>query len=255
MGLRREYDLSVLGGFCLRLRCAEDTITLRPSSRRLVALLAVKGSQSRVEANVRLWPDLDQKRGSSNLRTVIWRLRHDAPDILETRGDGLRLTGVSSDLATVQAWARRTVAGGEQAWPSPDHASAELLPGWGEEWLIEPREELRLLQLHSLELAAQQFLKSGRHAEACNTAFSAVAMDPLRESATRLLIEIHLREGNILDALRRFDRFRILLKQELGVPPSSAVLELVASVRRRPYRPPHMQKIMHHPDGNRRSRC
>jgi DNA-binding SARP family transcriptional activator len=151
------------------------------------------------------------------------------PNLVVIEGDELRLGDLTCDLDVVRDWARRTVVG-EQPWPLPEHASAELLPSWSEEWLIEPREELRLLQLHALELAAQRFLMSGRLAEACSAALSAVMMDPFRESATRLLIEIHIREGNALDALRRYHRYRELLEREVGVDPSPAVMALVASL-------------------------
>jgi DNA-binding SARP family transcriptional activator len=156
-------------------------------------------------------------------------LRADVPNLVVIEGDELRLGDLTCDLDVVRDWARRTVVG-EQPWPLPEHASAELLPSWSEEWLIEPREELRLLQLHALELAAQRFLMSGRLAEACSAALSAVMMDPFRESATRLLIEIHIREGNALDALRRYHRYRELLEREVGVDPSPAVMALVASL-------------------------
>jgi DNA-binding SARP family transcriptional activator len=227
MPLQQSYTLCLLGGF--RLSSPSNAIVVRPSTRRLVALLAVVGALSRGAAAARLWPDVGSPRDASNLRTVLWRLRQDAPGLIHRQGDELRLGEIACDLREIRDWARRTLVG-EQPWPLPEHASAELLPSWDEEWLIEPREELRILQLQALELAAQRFLMSGRLPEACSSALAAVRMDPLRESATRLLIEIHLREGNTLDALRRFNRFRDLLEREVGVGPSPAVRALVASL-------------------------
>ncbi|HSV65868.1 MAG TPA: BTAD domain-containing putative transcriptional regulator [Mycobacteriales bacterium] len=225
MAARQEIRLELLGVF--RLRYAQTAVVLRPSSRRLIALLAVTGTQARLDAAARLWPDLLQARAASNLRTAAWRIRQDACGLLVSEGDVLRLEELSCDLTEVRDWARRTVAG-EQLSHLPEHAAAELLPRWSDEWLIEPREELRLLQLHALEALAQRLLMAGRLAEACTHALTAVMMDPLRESATRLLIEIHLREGNTLDAVRRFHRFEELLDQELDVAPSPAITSLVA---------------------------
>jgi DNA-binding SARP family transcriptional activator len=222
-----EYVLSVLGGF--RLEQAAVFVALPVSCKRLVALLAVDGPQSRAEAAAKLWPDGSQDRAAANLRTVIWRLRRLAEDLLAVQGDLLDLRLVRCDLDLVRDWVRAVVPG-DQPWPLPQHVGAELLPTWGEEWLVEPREELRLQELHALESAAQGFLLAGRFAEACSTALTAVGMDPLRESSTRLLIEIHMREGNTLEALRRFLRFRSLLEREAGVEPSPAVTALVSSL-------------------------
>jgi DNA-binding SARP family transcriptional activator len=222
-----EYILTVLGGF--RMEQAAVFVGLPISCRRLVALLAVDGPQSRAEAAAKLWPDGTQDRAVANLRTVIWRLRRLAEGLLAVQGDLLDLSLARCDLALARTWVGAVVLG-DQPWPLPEHVGAELLPSWGEEWLVEPREELRLQELHALEVAAQRFLLAGRFAEACSAALTAVAMDPLRESSTRLLIEIHLREGNTLEALRRFRRFRGLLQREAGVEPSPAVTALVSSV-------------------------
>jgi DNA-binding SARP family transcriptional activator len=59
---------------------------------------------------------------------------------------------------------------------------------------------------------------------------AAVRLEPLRESATRVLIEVHLAEDNVVEAIRRLEFFRKSLASELGVEPSA---ELVAMVRSR----------------------
>ena len=106
----------------------------------------------------------------------------------------------------------------------------ELLPGWGDSWLIEPREELRLLQMHALESAAQGWLIGGQLPRAAACAQSAVRMDPLRESANRLLLEIYLREGNRADALRQYDSYCETLRREIGLPPGPAIAALLSTL-------------------------
>jgi DNA-binding SARP family transcriptional activator len=69
---------------------------------------------------------------------------------------------------------------------------------------------------------------AGRLGEACSLALAAVRMDPLRESAIRLLVEIHLREGNSLDALRRFRRYEDDLRDQVDSRPTPALVALVA---------------------------
>jgi DNA-binding SARP family transcriptional activator len=227
MSAQNSYILSLLGGF--RLTARSGSVLLRPVSQRLIALLAVLGSQSRAAVAAALWPDLGSPRDSSNLRTIIWRMRKEHPGLLLGDGDELELGQVKCDLDEVREWIRRTFAG-EQPWPYPAHAAAVLLPAWDEDWLTGSREELRVLQLTTLELSSQRFLMSGRLPEACSCALAAVTMDPLRESAARLLIEIHLREGNTVDALRRYHRFCQLLDREIGVPPGPSIKALAASI-------------------------
>jgi DNA-binding SARP family transcriptional activator len=59
---------------------------------------------------------------------------------------------------------------------------------------------------------------------------AAVRLEPLRESATRVLIEVHLAEDNVVEAIRRLEFFQRSLANELGVEPTE---ELVDLVRRR----------------------
>jgi DNA-binding SARP family transcriptional activator len=211
----------------------QHRLTLRPSAQRVLALLAVRGDLNRVDAAGRLWPDVLQSRAHANLRTVLWRVRQDAPGFVCEDGDVLALPeGIDVDLFRLREWAWRALRGEEPWMPAPHCAGQELLPGWGDDWLVQPREELRLLHLYALETAAQRLLMAGHHGEACGFAAAAVNIDPLRESSNRLLIEIHLSDGNRLDALRQFDTYARLLRRETDTEPSpglTALLEAAAS--------------------------
>jgi two-component SAPR family response regulator len=57
----------------------------------------------------------------------------------------------------------------------------ELLPGWYDDWILLERERVRYLQLHMLEVAADQLLRKGRLAAALE--FAAYRADP-RERAS-----------------------------------------------------------------------
>ena len=56
---------------------------------------------------------------------------------------------------------------------------------------------------------------------------SVVNEEPLRESAQTILIEAHLRVGNVADACRQYRRFRTDLWDELGLRPSEELSLLV----------------------------
>jgi two-component SAPR family response regulator len=105
----------------------------------------------------------------------------------------------------------------------------ELLPGWYDDWILLERERVRQLQLHVLEAAADQLLRAGQHAVALEWALGALQMEQTRESAHRLVIRVHLAEGNTGEAWRQFERCEHILGKELGVRPSSQLRALVTS--------------------------
>ena len=54
---------------------------------------------------------------------------------------------------------------------------------------------------------------------AVQTAEELVTLEPFRESGYRLLMQAHAANGNRAEALRAYERCRVLLKDELGVSP------------------------------------
>ena len=46
---------------------------------------------------------------------------------------------------------------------------------------------------------------------------------PYRETGHRLLMEALARRGNVAEALRAYERLRVLLREELGITPSPTV--------------------------------
>jgi DNA-binding SARP family transcriptional activator len=226
--IRHDPSLQLLGRFTVWTE--GHRLLLRPTAQRLVALLAVHGALSRSRAAGLLWRNSTEARALANLRTVLWRARQDCPGLVLEDGDNLRVSDVQVDLVEVRAWAWRALRAEDPWMPLPQGAALELLPGWADEWLIEIREELRLLQLYALETCAQRLLLGGRCGEAAGLALNALNLDPLRESANRIVIEIHLRDGNRLDALRQFRRYKRLLRQELNIEPGPTLTALVGSV-------------------------
>jgi DNA-binding SARP family transcriptional activator len=108
--------------------------------------------------------------------------------------------------------------------------AADLLPGWTEQWVVAERDWFRQVCLRALEQLSERFRASGDHFHAQETAQAAVRSDPLRESAHRRLIELHLADGNPAAALRQFTEYRSLLRTELGLSPSREIRQLLAPV-------------------------
>src|SRR5215217_1162239 len=102
-----SHSLQLLGRFAARTD--GHGVLLRPTTQRLVALLAVRGALARSNAAGLLWADLSEGRALGNLRTVLWRARQDCPGLVSDEGDNLRISDVQVDLFDVRAWAWRAL--------------------------------------------------------------------------------------------------------------------------------------------------
>jgi DNA-binding SARP family transcriptional activator len=225
--------VTLLDGFALDLgseRVAESGVLPR-GVQRLVAHLCLAGRPPRAAVAGHLWPDVPEDHAYGSLRSTLWRLQRFAPGLVEVCGEALSLaTDVRVDVRELSDWAHRVSdprARIDDVAISDPGFGAELLPGWYDDWVLLERERLRQLRLHALETLAARLGAAGRHAAALEAAYAAVQLEPLRESAHRTVVRVHLAEGNVVEAVRAYDAFRALLAQELGVGPTEQMARLV----------------------------
>jgi DNA-binding SARP family transcriptional activator len=235
--LDESVSLSLLDAF--ELRCDGELVSLPPSAQRLLALLALHDRPLlRPFVAGTLWLDTPDERASANLRSSLWRLNRPGPRLVDATSVQLRLApDVRVDVRETaslahQLLSRPTGPPGDEAELAPDPRllTGELLPDWYDDWVMFERERLRQLSLHALEALGEQLLDVGRLGEALEAALEAVAMEPLRESSHRLLIRIHLAEGNGAEAIREFELCGRLLRDQLGLEPSPQLVRLVANL-------------------------
>lgn len=222
--------LRLLGTF--RLEVDDTLVHVSLGTQRMLALLGLRGRMSRPRLAGTLWPETTQAQSLTNLRHVLWRLQCCVPRHVLVTAAGVELQladGVQCDVVRLEDGARRLWSGQWDLISEEDLRSAvsELLPDWGEDWVIGDRERLRQLHLHVLDAYAHHLLAAGRFGPALEVALTALASDVLRESAHRTVIEVHRAEGNVAEARRALDRCRKILQGELGVPPSRETLALV----------------------------
>jgi DNA-binding SARP family transcriptional activator len=232
---RHRSLLRLLPGF--ELRRDEVPVSLPQSAERLLAFLAVHDrAVQRSFVAGSLWLDATDSHALGSLRSALWRL-HTADDaVVETVGTRLRLARhVEVDLRTGHSTAVQLL---DHESDGPRCASAEtlaaldadLLPDWYlEDWLALPREQWRQVRLHALEALAIRLAGQGDFAAAVSAALASIRGEPLRESAHRCLVEVHLAEGNVGEAIVAYRRFRRLLWRELHVEPSGGFARLIGS--------------------------
>ena len=206
-------------------------------SERLLVFVALSNGRavSRRKIAGTLWPSATEDRAAGNLRTALWRLRSSGIQVLIADRHSLTVKfGTSIDVFTIDEWAGRLVEGtADQDDLAMRHfhpAALELLPGWYDEWITFERERIRQRLLHALEILSQRLAQEGRFGEAVEAAMTAAAVDPLRESAQKSLILIHLSEGNLGEALRTYTAYTRLLDSELGIAPTPELARLVQPV-------------------------
>ncbi|MFF5082442.1 BTAD domain-containing putative transcriptional regulator [Actinoplanes sp. NPDC000266] len=224
-------ELALFGAFSL----VEDSTAVRVplSEQRLLAFLGVLGPSERQTVAGALWPDVIGARASSSLRTVLSKVRRRCGGVVRDGGSHLALcTGVAVDVQQLRAVAARVVGGipvdVDDALQLL-HLRGDLLPAWDDEWLIFEREEIRQVRLQALECCADWLCRAGDFGPAMMLVYEAVRVDPLRESAHRKLIGIHLAQGNRVQAMRAYQTFSRQLWRECGVQPSPMLEELVSA--------------------------
>lgn len=231
--VERRGRLELLGEF--RLTYDEELLPASPSAQRLLAVMAVRHRARRARRAAlaeRLWPDSPTGRAVSNLRSVLWRLpRPRGRPLVQGNATTVWLSdGVDVDLWAAEELAHQVSGGRPRPEAMADLAllRQDLLPDWSEDWLEPEQESYRQKRLHALEHGAAALCREGRFTDALEAGLDAVQSEPLRESAHRRVIEVHLAEGNQAEALRQYDGYRRLLARELGLRPSESIRRMVA---------------------------
>jgi DNA-binding SARP family transcriptional activator len=227
-----RFRLTLLRAF--ELVCDDGAIPLPMSAQRVVAFVALhRRPLQRAYVAGSLWLDTPDERAQANLRSALWRLQRSDRRLIEANGSQLRLgAGAEVDLREAEALARRVLADGaaESLDLELSALDGDLLPDWYDEWVLLERERFRQLRLRALDALCERLTRAGRLREALEAGHAAVAADPLRESAHRALVRVHLAEGNAAEAIRQYRLFRRLLRERLGIAPSTNMEELIREI-------------------------
>jgi DNA-binding SARP family transcriptional activator len=206
-------------------------VPLPPSVQRLVVFVAIHDRLLlRQYVAGSLWPETTEQCAGANLRSALWRLNKLDVHVVDARGVTLRLAAeIPVDLRERTAEARVLLAAQESDVDGLDDSvfRVDLLPDWYDDWLVIERERFHQLRLRALECACERLAARGEYARALDAGLAAVAGEPLRESAHRALVKVHLAEGNHAEAVRQYKLYRQLLQEQLGLTPSLQMLELL----------------------------
>jgi DNA-binding SARP family transcriptional activator len=202
------------------------SVPLPLGAQRVVAFVALhERPLQRLFVAGSLWLDSPEARAAANLRSALWRIQRVTPSLLDVDSRTLRLGAVVSvDLREAERLAREELGGGGSELT---RLGVDLLPDWYEDWVLLERERFRQLRLRALEAACRRLTEEGRLDEALEAGLMAMSAEPLRESAHRTLMRLHLAAGNAVEARRQYELCRHLLRSQLGLEPSEETRGLV----------------------------
>jgi DNA-binding SARP family transcriptional activator/tetratricopeptide (TPR) repeat protein len=242
-------DLSITCLGELRIERAGRDVTQELPGRQgrvLFAYLVVAGRPvSRDELIGALWPGRPPAHPDAALASVLAKVRRELPAGVIAGRKTLSLE-LPSDADVDVLQVRRSVADGERALSSGDSRTAleaaqaaadlvarPLLPAFGGEWVDAARHDCTAMRQRALETVARAGIALGAEttlAAAERAAQELVELQPFREDRYVLLMDAQARRGNSAEALRTFERLRVLLRDELGATPAPEVVAKHESV-------------------------
>lgn len=222
--------LSLLDSFELVHNGCE--LALTSPARRLLAYLALRRRPViRDHAAEELWLHSSQQRALGSLRCALWRLRQPGCELVRVCGCHLLIAPhIEVDVHEAMAWAQRMIRAcpDGEVIDSAGLGYGDILPDWYDDWVTLERERFRLLRAQALEELCERLRSAGRLAEALEAGLSVVRSEPLRESAHRALMRVHLAQGNTAEAVGLYRRFHERLDLQLGLAPSPQIRLVLA---------------------------
>jgi DNA-binding SARP family transcriptional activator len=205
----------------------------------LVALLACAPvAQPREKLMALLWGSRFEAQARQSMRKALSRLRQTLhEDIIVSSGDNvsLRPAAIVSDVQRVESAVRlgsrsalRSVVG---LYKDALLANVSIREEGWTHWLTAQRQRVETLAVDAwIRLGEEELAYNDAHsAFVCGQ--SAVAIDPLREDAHRIIIRALAANGRRAEALRQYNRLAGLLKHDLDVSPDASTNALAREIR------------------------
>ena len=232
-----EFEVSVLGSFEF-LVGGKPRRDLPHGSQRLLAFLALRDrAVGRAAVAGTLWPEASEDHAHASLRSALLRLEGIKRAVVRVTSQAISLVdGIYVDIRDARSLAHRVLNPGASLDADVnDQAitalSVDLLPDWYDDWAVAEAEAWRQLRLHALDALTERLTADGRYGDATNAALAAVKAEPLRETAHAALIRVYLAEGNRSEALTAYERYRSLLRSDLGLEPTPLIQALVKDLQ------------------------
>jgi len=241
----RVLYVKLLGDFGLVYGDEPVTSIDTPRLQSLLAYLLLyrDAPQSRHRLAFLFWSDSPEAQALTNLRNLLYHLRHDLPDadrfVHVDRSTLQWRSGAPFDLDVARFERALSRAGEAPGGASTEPATArhaleqavavydgDLLPSCYEDWIVSERERLRQAFERALERLMQLLEDQQEYGGAIRYAQQLLRHDPLHEGSYRRLMRLHALTGDRAGALRTYHKCATILERELDVEPSPITREM-----------------------------
>ena len=249
--------LTLFGKFDIRL--ADGSLLDLPGQkdRALLAILALSSGAalSRDKLTGLLWSDRADTQARDSLKHALKHIRQVLSDAVpEEASEGLVTTDrheirlapdwISVDVVAFEALVPR---GTPEALEEANRLCAgELLEGIAvhdvgfKSWLLAERQRLRRLQEQALAKLLAPALDTEIRERA---ALKLLELDPTREAAACVLMQVHVQRGESAQAVKLFETLCERLQIDLGVKPEQETLEIYEAIRSGRLRAPDTRSV------------
>ncbi len=210
-----------------------------PKTLPLLAFLLFHSDQpiERETLAYTLWPDEAEANARANVRRHLHHLTRSLPP---ARDDAPWLIldaetaqwNPDSDYWFDVAEFKRLSTQADRLVDAVALYSGDLLENVYDDWLFNPREQLRTLFFSDLNQLILRCRAERDHARALEYAGRLLAHDPLREDTVRQRMALRYETGDRAGALREYEQFVRRLRQELAVEPMPETVALYDSIVR-----------------------
>ncbi len=201
--------------------------------QRFLALVALRGGpQQRSHLAFELWPDSNEPQARTNLRKLLYELRHSLPDIgefIEIDNEIVRWIPTGPSRVDVLEF-RYAMSAGDLDLAARLYGG-DLLPACYDDWVLEERARLRAEALGVLERLTEGAAGRHEHQATIRHAQRIIDLEPTDDAAVRIQMEAHLALGGRAAALRCYHRYAEVLQRELAVAPSEAIEAMYRELR------------------------
>jgi DNA-binding SARP family transcriptional activator len=193
-----------------------------------------------------LWSDMQEEQGKRTLRQALWHLQpmfgqfqiKGSRPFIEADGEWLRLntdSGIWIDIVRFDELEKMTRIPKGGVIPD-DHLQnlkeavsiyrGHLLDDCLSDWC---NDERRVLSKKYLRILTSLMLKQEEnrdYEEALETAQRLLREEPASGNAHRVIMSFHYQEGDRTAALRQFEQYKQVMREELNAPPEKSMVDL-----------------------------
>lgn len=226
-------NIRLFGGFSLTYgdQPLVGINTLRSQALLSYLVLHRQTPQSRSSIAFHLWTDSTDTQARTNLRKELYNLRQNLPEadhFLQIDSKTLQWSPTASFTLDVMEFENAIKE--NQFEPAIALYRGELLPDCEDEWIVSERDRLQQLYVRALKQLIEHLQEKQDYRLALNHAQQLLRIDSLNESTYCTLMQLHHLSGDRSSALQTYYRCMTVLRDELGIDPSSTTRNFYESL-------------------------